>query len=112
MDKSFVPSKGRNLEGQAAAGDSGRQPSGRALPSLVLGEHAFPSEHVAAARAVSPLDAPINTAIPAQVRRLISPHVANASATIQRRMEALATLKRADRKFPKYRPAWINQLLE
>ena len=93
IDTSFVHSMERSIEGLAAAGAADRQPSGRDLPSLVLGAHDLPAEHVRAARALVPLAALVNTALSAQVRWVISSYVSNPQATVQRRLDAPATLK-------------------
>ena len=76
----------------------------------MLGHHDLPPEHVQAARAVVPLAALINTALPGPIRRLISPQVSTPSTTIGRRFSALTALKEVHSNVSKYRSAWADRL--
>ena len=110
INQSFVPSRGRTIEGVAAAAVSGRQPSGRALPSLVLGEHSIPSEHVTAALAVSPLASLINTALPMRARGVMAAQVNDPTTCVERRNNALETSNVANSKLQEYRTPWADRL--
>ena len=97
IDSTLVPRRGRTLESQAAAAVSARLHAGKSLPSLILGAHDLPSEHVCAALAVSPLAALVNTALPMRGRRLIASHINDPSSTVSRRVADLETLKSIDK---------------
>ena len=73
LDVNFTPSRGRAVSALAATAVSGRQPAGRALPSLIIGDPTTPSEHVRAERAAMPVASLINVAFPKNVRDLLSP---------------------------------------
>ena len=101
---------GRTLASQAAAAASGRQPAGKAHPSLILGAHDLPPERVCATLAVSHLAALINTAIPIRIRNVISSQVNDPAATVKKRLSAMETLKSIDGKLQKYRQPWADRL--
>ena len=91
LPKDFVPSKGRSLPALAATAVAGAQPSGRALPSLLIGTPTTAAEHIRAAREVSPVASLITTAFPAAVRNLLSAHVSDPIGTNARRARAMGT---------------------
>ena len=109
IDRTIVPSRGRTLEGQASAGASGRQPSGEALPSLILGEHDLPSEHAHAALSVVPLAAVVNTALSMRVRRVIASQANDPATTVSCRIVALETFKSMNERSPEYQQPWADR---
>ena len=94
----------------AASAVSGAQPTGRALPSLIIGKPASTSEPVRADCAAMPIASLISVACPSHVRDLLSPHVSNPAGIIARRSRALDTFRDIDSKLAPYRSKWADSL--
>ena len=67
----FIPSKHRDVTQNAILGASQNQPSGKALPSLILGEWVTKHEHLQAARLVNPTADLINAALSQRTKLII-----------------------------------------
>lgn len=101
--KDFAPSKGRSLSALAATAVAGSQPSGRALPSLLIGTPTTAAEHVRAAREVSPIAPLITVAFPTAVRNFLSAHVSDPIGTNARRIRAMETFRSVNESLEPYR---------
>ena len=110
LDASFVPSRGRALGANAAAGVTGRQPAGHALPSLIAGSPGTPGDHVRAALAVSPLASLVNAAVPPTAKALISETIRDPAAMVLRRRTAIAAFRAVAVKLAPYRKKWSENL--
>ena len=106
----FAPSRGRALDAQASTGVSGRQPLGRAMPSLIDGAPDSVAAHIRAASAVSPVASLVNIAAPGQVNGLIASMLRNPGATATRRREAMAASLEVSGKQDPYRKGWSERL--
>ena len=109
LEKNPTPIEKRDLAALAATAVSGMQPSGRALPTLVVGAPSTSAEHISAACAASPLDSLINIAFPMRVKSLLSSHLSDPSGTVNRRARALGTFRDIDMKLPPYRKTWTDR---
>ena len=112
LGPNFAPSRGRRVSSLAATGVAGRQPTGRALPSLIVGAPDSVSAHVCAARAVSPVASLINLALPMRVRSLLSSHLSDAKGTVARRNNAVEVFRDISDKMAPYRVVWAAKLPE
>ena len=101
---------GGNVSALAAAAVSGAKPSGRALPSLIVGSPSSPAELVRSARAASPLASLINLALPMRIKNLLSPHLSDPVGAVERRARSLMTFRDVDWKLSPYRKSWTYRL--
>ena len=74
-------------------GGGGLQPSGRALPSIILGEHACAADHVAAARAAHPIASLVCVALDGPARVACSALATDPAGVVPRRGEAMAEFR-------------------
>ena len=109
-DDIFAPISGRALDAQASAGVSGRQPLGRALPSLIVGAPDSTAAHFRDASAASPSASLVNMAAPGLVNELISSTVRVPGAFLARRRAAMATFREVPEKLEPYRAGWSARL--
>ena len=108
--ENFVPSRGRDLAALAATGATGIQPPGKALPSIILGHHTLPSEHVNAALIANPIAALLNVALPPGVKRCCQRIVADPSGVVAARQHALSTLEAIVPSVAHLRERWASCL--
>ena len=107
----FVPSRGRDLAAYAAAGVTGRQPTGRALPSLIVGEpHTHTGGACEVACAVSPLATLANAGVPGKANAVISSLARDPAAFRERRRRAILTFREVVAKMEPRRGRWANAL--
>ena len=110
IDDAFIPSRGRDLAENAAAGATGRQPAGHALPSMIVGEPKTPYRHVRAAQAVPKVAPLVNDAVPSAAHALISAISRGPAAVVTRRYRAVDASPKVSAKLEPYRKLWADAL--
>ena len=106
----FIPSRGRDLRANSAMAVAGTQPSGRALPSLIVGPPTTPAEHVRAAMAVSPVASLINAAVPGGAKVVLAAIIRDPTTVAARREGAIATFREVCDTLEPYRARWAGAL--
>ena len=109
-DTSFIPSRGRGLAANATQAVAGMQPTGRALPSIILGVHTAPDGHVRAALCAHPMGSLVNIEIDLESRGICRAIAADMAGTRRRRANAVATFRTISHRLSTYRRAWSSRL--
>ena len=108
----FTPSRGRDLKGMMFAGAAQNQPSGRALPSLILGEWHSPEDHVRAASHINPFAELINTALSPEIKNTVRFNATKPDETNQRRVNALSIFQKLADDLGPLKSRWSARLPE
>ena len=106
----FYPSKNRNITNNAILGAAQNQPSGKALPSLVLGQWGNPADHLRAARLVNPTADLINVALAPNTKLAISDSASDPGKLVNRRTEALPIFLDTAASLDRHRSRWTRTL--
>ena len=110
--KNFAPSRGRVISGTVYAGAAQNQPTGRALPSLILGTWHSAEDHVRAASHISPYAELINTALTRRIKSTLSACATRPGEIKTRRGLALSSSERLANDLEPIRARWTAQLPE
>ena len=106
----FVPSRKRNVTATATTAVGGCQPSGRALPSIILGVHSSAADHVAAARAAHPVASLLNVALDGPTRVACAALASDPGAVVAKRGVALAEFRSLADRLENARSVWFGRL--
>ena len=108
----FIPSRGRDIGGTLYAGAAQSQPTGRALPSLILGTWHSPEDHVRAASHINPYAELINTALTQQVKSTLLACATLPDEIKTRRNLALSSFEKLSNDLEPIRSRWAMKLPE
>ena len=108
----FFPSKHRDVLQNALFGAAQNQPSGRALPSLILGEWSTPAEHLKAAKLVNPTADLINAALDQRSKLIILNCAQKPDRVVEKRRAALDAFNRIASGLGPYRDRWTHAIPE
>ena len=106
----FVPSRKRNISATAATAVGGSQPSGRALPSIILGVHSCAGDHVAAARAAHPVASLLKVALDGPTRVACAALASDPGAVVAKRGVALDEFRALADRLEGARSVWCGKL--
>ena len=96
----------------AIAGAASNQLSGKALPSLILGDWSTPEDHLRAAKMAIPSANLINVALSQRTKNLLTSMVRNPPHVIVSRQEALAKFSNLSTMLEPFRVRWVDRLPE
>ena len=108
--ENFTPSRGRDISGTVYAGAAQNQPTGRALPSLILGTWHSAEDHVRAASHINPYAELINTSLTQRVKSTLLACATRPDDTKTRRGVALASFEQLSVDLDPIRARWAAQL--
>ena len=106
----FAPSRKRNATATATTAVGGSQPSGRALPSIIFGEHSCAADHVAAARAAHPVASLLNVALDGPTRVACADLARDPGAVVANRGVALSEFRALADRLECARSVWSGKL--
>ena len=110
--ENFTPSRGREIGGTIFAGAAQSQPTGRALPSLILGTWHSAEDHVRAASHINPYAELINTSLTQPIKSALLACATRPNETKIRRAEASTYFERLAFDLDPIRKRWTAQLPE
>ena len=106
----FAPPKHRDVIQNAIYGASQNQPSGKALPTLILGQWETPKEHLEAAKRVNPTADLINVALTQKQKLIVINSTQNPESVVLKRMVALDAFRNFAQNLDPLRHRWARTL--
>ena len=106
----FTPSRGREVSNLLKAGAAQNQPSGRALPSLIMGTWHNADDHVRAASHINPFAELINTSLSQDVKTTLLSCASRPNEIIKRRTDALTHFRKLPMDLEPARERWRERL--